>query len=369
MKRAIVSVTNDLVTDQRVHRTTTALLEAGYAVTLVGRMRKSSLAFSMHGVEAVRMNLFFEKGVLFYAEYNMRLFFFLLSHRSELLFSNDLDTLLPNFLVARFRQCLLIYDTHEYFTGVPELMGRPFVQGVWKRLEAWIFPRLKKVITVNDSIAALYFKDYGTRPAVVRNVPMKSEPTSIKNKADFGIQQTMKVILYQGAGINIDRGLEEAIQAMAFLEGVVLLIVGGGDVLEQLKADVIRLGFSDKVVFAGKVSPQELRSITPIANLGLCIDKDTNVNYRFSLPNKLFDYIHAGVPVLASRLPEVERIVSEYEVGAFIESHKPKHIADCIQALLVNQDLMQRYSQNCIQAAEVLNWDKEKKRLLQIINS
>jgi glycosyltransferase involved in cell wall biosynthesis len=285
------------------------------------------------------------------------------------LFSNDLDTLLPNFLIARLRNQALIYDTHEYFTGVPELSAKPFVRGIWKSLEAWMFPKLKKIITVNESIAELYFKDYGCRPFVVRNVPRKPASIPLKSRDELGIPEGKKIVLYQGAGINMDRGLEEAIQAMAYLDDAILLIVGGGDVMSALKKEVIRLGLYSKVVFAGKFLPDELPSITPLADLGLSIDKDTNINYRFSLPNKLFDYIHAGVPVLASRLTEVERIVSDYKVGAFIESHDSKHIADALRTLLSNEELLLHYKSNCEKAAAVLNWSHEKQILLNLINS
>ena len=369
MKRAIVSVTNDLVTDQRVQRTATALIEAGYSVTLVGRKRPMSLTFSMPGVQAVRMNLFFEKGALFYAEYTIRLCLYLLTHPAELLFSNDLDTLLPNFIVARMLGRSLVYDTHEYFTGVPELVERPFIRGIWKSLESWMFPKLKKVITVNDSIAELYFKEYTIRPVVVRNVPLQPKVTALKSKIELGIPEGKKVVLYQGAGINMDRGLEEAIQAMAYIDDAILLIVGGGDVMPQLKAETIRLGLHNKVVFAGKFLPSELATITPLADIGLSIDKDTNINYRYSLPNKLFDYIHAGLPVLASRLTEVERIVRDYEVGTFIESHEPKRLAASITAMLGNQERMAHYRANCLKAALMLNWSKEKEVLLNILKS
>nr|MBP7409716.1 glycosyltransferase [Flavobacteriales bacterium] len=170
-KRAIVSVTNDLATDNRVHRTCMVLRELGYEVLLVGRLLDQSPALQ-RPYATKRMRLLFRKGPLFYAEYNVRLFFLQLSVGScQLLVANDLDTLLANFLVARLRGIELVYDTHEFYTEVPELVGRPRVRVVWLAIERWIFPKLKRIITVNGSIAQAYKERYGKEVAVVRNIP------------------------------------------------------------------------------------------------------------------------------------------------------------------------------------------------------
>src|SRR5207247_1758574 len=136
-----------------------------------------------------------------------------------------------------------------------------------------------------------------------------------------------KLIIFQGAGINIDRGAEEALLAMHYVNNTVLAFVGSGDVLPKLRRMAADENLKEKIYFIDKLQPEKLRQLTHLANVGLTIDKDTNINYRFSLPNKLFDYIHAGVPVLASRLTEVEKIVSGYDIGMFIDEHSPKHIA------------------------------------------
>jgi len=129
--RIIISVVSDLVTDQRVHRTAATLYREGHEVVLVGRKKRESLAINRE-YNTVRFKLWWEKGPMFYAAYNLRLFFYLLFHRADVLVSNDLDTLLPTYIISNLQRSKLLYDTHEYFTEVPELVSRPQVQKIWK---------------------------------------------------------------------------------------------------------------------------------------------------------------------------------------------------------------------------------------------
>ncbi|NVO03903.1 MAG: glycosyltransferase, partial [Bacteroidetes bacterium] len=334
MKRVIVSVTNDLSTDQRVHKTCMVLHEMGFDVTLVGRKRKSSLPLAKREYKTKRLWMIFDKGPLFYIEFTKRLFLFLLFKKADLLVSNDLDTLLPNFLIKKLKSSSLVYDSHEYFCGVPELENRPFVRNIWKTIEKWIFPKLQNVFTVNESIADLFKKEYGVDVKVVRNIPAKIENSITKTREELGLPLDKKIIILQGAGINIHRGAEEAVESMQFIKNAVLYIIGSGDVLNILKNMVIDLQLEEKVKFISKLPFDQLFQYTKNADLGLTLDKDTNINYKFSLPNKLFDYIQAGVPIIASQLVEIQKIIEKYNIGAIIENHKPTTISKTINQAL-----------------------------------
>lgn len=365
--RVIVSVTNDLYTDQRVHKVCLLLQDQGYSVLLVGRKLKNSIPLPERTYKTKRLNLFFDKGAKFYAEYNIRLFFFLLFRRSSLLVANDLDTLLANYAASKFKPLTqLVYDSHEYFTEVPELTHRPKVQKIWEGIESWIFPKLKKIYTVNQSIADLYTKKYKKEIKVVRNISPLWMEQNLRSKKELGIPEDKKLVIIQGAGINIDRGAEEAVEAMKYLDNCVLMIVGDGDVVDQLKRYVAAHQLESKVLFFGKKSYLEMMNYTFYADLGLTLDKATNLNYRFSLPNKVFDYIHTGTPVISTDLIEISNLIQKYNVGRIIHDFTPQKLANLIEELLSNDAELAKLKTNCIQAKEFENWEKETEVLKEI---
>jgi glycosyltransferase involved in cell wall biosynthesis len=315
------------------------------------------------------MNMLFEQGPAFYLFFNLRLFFMLLSRKADLLFANDLDTLLPNYLVSTLKGSRLIYDSHEIFCEVPELQANPSKKKIWEKLEGWIVPKLHYCLTVNQSIASYFTGKYKVPFAVVRNIPANIPLDSLKTRSQLGLPENKKIVILQGAGINVHRGAEEMVEAMQHLsDNYLLLIVGSGDVIHILEnmAKTFRLG--GKVKFVPRQTAIELKQYTANADLGLSIDKDTNLNYHFSLPNKVFDYMHAGIPVLASRLPEIERLLMAYNTGTFIESHEPRHIAAVIQKLFESGD-DKLLKANTARASQENNWNLEKQVLVSLVNS
>jgi glycosyltransferase involved in cell wall biosynthesis len=366
MKRIIISVTNDLSTDQRVDRVCKTLLKMGFDVLLVGRKLRDSLVLKERTYKTKRLRLFFRKGPLFYAEFNFRLFFFLLFKKTDLFLSNDLDTLLANRLASVIRHLPLVHDCHEYFRGVPELNGRPFTMKAWKLIEDSIFPKLRNVYAVNESIAEIYHKEYGNKVKVIRNLPFRKTGEIKKQKKELGIPENHRIILYQGA-VNVDRGLDEAVEAMKFLKtDAILLIIGIGDILTKLKKQVSENKLHDKVLFTGQIPLEELFSYTVNADIGLSIEKDVSLNYHFCLPNKFMDYIQSNVPVLISPLIEMKAIVDKFKIGEMITSHDPVYLAGKIDDMLNNEEQLELYRENLKKAASELCWENEETGLIKI---
>ena len=363
-----MSVINDLVTDVRVKKTCDELVNLGYNVVLIGRKLPSSQQIPNWKFKAERMPLFFKTGIMFYFFFNVRLFFKLLFKKADLLFSNDLDTLLPNYLISKLKGVPLVYDSHELFCEVPELKKNPFKKRIWEWLEGSIVPKLTYAVTVNDSIANFYFEKYAVKFQVVRNIAPVTTIFHIKTKQELNIPMNKHMYIMQGAGINMDRGAEELVLAMRYIDDAVLYIIGSGDVWSTLEKLITENGLNSKVILISKLPKAELMNYTLLADIGISIDKDSNLNYRYSLPNKLFDYIQAEVPVLASRLVEVEKIVNTFQIGDFIETHDPKHIAEKLQQMQRSQSY-KKWKENLKHAKNVLTWEEERKVLINIIES
>jgi glycosyltransferase involved in cell wall biosynthesis len=366
-KKIIISVINDLVTDQRVNRAALTLYHSGMDVILVGRKLKKSLPVDDRPYQTKRFRLWFEKGPLFYAAYNLRLLFFLLFEKADFYLSNDLDTLLPNFISSRIKKVPLVYDSHEYFTEVPELINHPFKRLVWVAIEKWIFPKLKYVMTVNNSIAKIYSEKYRVDVQVVRNVPFTPDKTlNNEQRITWHIPENKKVFLFQGAGINIDRGAEEAIRAIEDVDNAVLLFIGGGDVIDKLKDAVRERSLNHKVFFIPKQPMYELIRFTRMADFGITLDKATNLNYRYSLPNKLFDYIHANLPVLSTDLTEVKCIIEKYDIGMITSSYDPQSIVKKMREMISDENRIAQWKKNLNIAAAELCWENEQQRFLEV---
>lgn len=359
-----VLVSNDLQHDQRVAKVCATLLNLNYDITLVGRLLPSSQPFE-RPYEIRRFRLPFSKGALFYAALNMRLFFYLLFKRTDVILANDLDTLLPAFIVSRLLGRELVYDSHEYFTEAEGLTGRPLQKNTWLAIERFIFPRLKHVFTVNESIAGFYREKYQTDVKVVRNVPLLRTDMQIPGREELGLPVDKKIILLQGAYIDPDRGGMEIVEAMLYLDNVLLLIIGAGRDLENMRRKIEDLKLTDRVLIKPKMPFEELRRFSANADLGLSLDKPVHLNYTYSLPNKLFDYIHAGIPVLVSDLPELRRVVMRWNIGMVVSDMRPQHLAKSVQDALSHPE-RELWKANCIKAREVENWQKESKILEEV---
>lgn len=367
MKTITVSVINDLSTDQRVARTCSLFHEMGFNVLLIGRVLPHSVPVDDRHYPSKRFKIWINKGPFFYLFFNIRLFFFLLFRKVDVLFANDLDTLLANTLVSVIRRKPLIYDSHEYFLGVPEIQDRKFVKSTWGKIQTFCFKHVDDFITVNDSISNLYSSLYKKEIQVVRNVPFTQNYQNYASRSDLNLPEHKFILIMQGAGINIDRGYEEAILSLKYIHNALLLIIGSGDVIQSLKELVHSNELQEKVIFISKLPYREMMKYTSIADVGLTLDKDINVNYKYSLPNKLFDYINAGIPVIGSNLVEVKKIIETYHVGMVVDEISPQKIANSVKYLMDNTDEHKAFKINAASASKILNWDEEKKNLIKVI--
>jgi glycosyltransferase involved in cell wall biosynthesis len=363
-KKLLMAVTNDLVTDQRVHKVALTLMKMGFEITLAGRDYPSGKTALDRPYATKRFHLWANKGPLFYAFYNIRLFTFLLFSRFNVVVSNDLDTLAACYFASKLKRMKLVYDSHEYFTEVPELVSRPRTKKIWEAIERRIVPKLQHCYTVCESIAQIYTKKYGTTFRVVRNLPFLSQgEPEITNTTLLPTDKP--VVIYQGA-VNLGRGIEEAILAMHHIEDVYLVIIGSGDLLEDCKALAIREKLTGRVFFTGRMPFNEVKKYTQIATIGLSVEKEMGLNYKYALPNKLFDYIQSGIPALTSSLPEMKRVMETYKVGVMINETSPENISTALREMLENKTRYKQMKENCALAKPDLCWEKEEEVLRKI---
>jgi glycosyltransferase involved in cell wall biosynthesis len=356
-KRIIISVSNNLEIDQRVNKVASTLYNNGFEVLLVGLRSKfhhtSKLPFATK-----ELSVFFKKGFLFYAELNIRLFFLLLFSRCDILLANDTDTIIPNFLAGKIRRKKLVVDLHELFPEVPEVTNRKFVKKFWTSIENTFFPPIKTGYTVCQSIADYYEKKYGMRLKVIRNIPLKKPFTGNTGILKY---DEKKIILYQGA-VNEGRGIEWIIDAMPYIDDAVFIIIGKGDLYEELQEKVRKMQLCDRVIFKGVIPWGELSVYTNCADLGVCLLEKKGLSYYYSLPNRVFDFMQAHVPLLATNFPEIANVLNAYGTGRLIDHYEPEYLAGIIREMLVQPKDHSLYEK----ASSEFNWEKEEKILLDI---
>ncbi|MFN4914554.1 MAG: glycosyltransferase [Sphingomonadales bacterium] len=355
IKNIIFTVTNDLVTDQRMQRIVGAFAEAGYTTKLVGRCLPDSMP-APAGFSVKRMRCFFNKGKLFYLEYNLRLFLWLYFQRFDCLWAVDCDTAWPVKFASALKGCPWVFDAHELFSRVPEVLGRKMVQGIWRRTEKMAFSNADLCITVGSALAGWFEQEYGNKVEVVRNMPAVKAALPYKPDED-------RFVLYQGA-LNKGRGLENLIKAMHRVD-CRLLLAGEGDLSKKLRQMVAQEGLQHKVVFLGKLAPADLPALTSRAWVGYNVSEPEGLSYQLSLNNKFFDYVHAGLPSLINPFEEYEKLNAVGEVG-LITRPETDDTVEQLQLLLNDRDLHFRLSQNCLRMREIWNWEQEKAHLLTI---
>lgn len=354
-KKICLTVTTDLTYDQRMIRICTALADAGYEVLLVGRKKKnSSLPLARQPYRQKRLYSFFEKGKLFYLEYNIRLFFFLLGVPTDVICAIDLDTILPVWLTTAFRNKPRVYDAHELFCEMKEVVTRPFIYRSWKKIERTCVPQFQRGYTVNQPIADEFRNMYGVRYEVIRNVPFLRQINDKLVKEKF--------IIYQGS-VNEGRSFETLIPAMQWID-IPLVICGDGNFMEQLKALIKQYNVEDKVVLWGLVTPPELWQLTQKALAGITLFENNGRSNYLSLANRFFDYIHAGTPQLCVDYPAYSEINNQLQIAVMVEDLCAENIAAQVNNLVSNDFLYNRLRNNCLVLRQQINWEIEKEKLI-----
>lgn len=352
-QKIIFTVTNNLEFDQRMHRICQTL-SSQYEIELVGRNYLST-NLKRQDYAQTRLSCFFNKGKLFYLEYNLRLLFYLFFSKVDIVCAIDLDTIVPCYYVSKLTNKKLVYDAHEYFTEVIEVVSRPKVQKIWQMVESYFVPKIKNAYTVSEGLQKLFTEKYNVTFGLVRNI------SSIKHNATKST--TIPYLIYAGV-VNEGRGIKELLEAMQSID-MELLICGYGDVFDEMSAYSAELQVSHKVKFMGNIPPAQLAELINNAYAGILLLENKGLSYYYSLANKFFDYIHGEIPQITINFPEYQILNEKYHVALLVPLEVSK-IVSTLNELIDNKELYHTLVENCKIAKQELNWENESQTLLKI---
>ena len=356
--------------DARIHKETATLVGMGHSVRIVcvtyNRSEKRK------GPPGAQVDAIYvggkRSGKIRFLRFYLKAFWRAIREKAEVIHAQDLYSLPVAYVAARVHGAALIYDSHEYYLGMDSLIGRRFERAVWALVERAFIRKTDRVITVGDAIADILRARYNIRrPVVVRNCPgFRRSERSDKLREWLGIPKAVGIVLYQGV-MDAGRGLLTILESVKRVEGCCLVMLGDGHILDELKEHARRLGLSDRTFFPGSVPLRELMRYTASADVGIHLIENTCPNHYYCLPNKLFEYMMAGLPVIISDFPEIGEVVRDARAGLLVDPTNPAEIADAIRKLLSDEKLRRNFSEHGLKAAEEqYNWERESSKLERV---
>ena len=304
--------------------------------------------------------------ILFYLKFLWHLKIKLLTTKASIIFAEDIYNLPLVVIFGKLKRAKIYYDSRELFGYLEGLKDKKLKQAFWKWTERIFIKRADYVIVTGPMDGEFLKKEYGiTKLILLRNLPRYYKPDfKLDLHSHLQIDKSKKIIFYQGVILK-GRGIEKIFSVLNELPDHVFVIAGDGDYTQHLKKLAEEMKVTDKVFFVGKFNQDELPKITASADVGVSLIENLSISYYHALPNKLFEYIMADVPVIVSNLPQMKEIVEKYDVGFVVEFGNNKDLISALKKLSEDEKLYLSKKQNCKIASQELNWEKEVTNLLQ----
>jgi glycosyltransferase involved in cell wall biosynthesis len=356
-KKIAFAANSDLNFDQRLNRICASLSMAGFEVFILGRSFSNSIPLTTKSYQQARISLSFQKGKMAYIELNLRLFLYLVRKKMNALCSIDLDTLPACWLVSKLKNIPLVHDAHEYMEEVPEVYNRPVTKFFWRKIAKAFLPDVNLAYTVSHSLQEEFKFKYGKNFHLVRNI---SKTIQLHENHDFNRETGYWVFL---GAVNQGRGLEEFLDVLPSTNRK-LIVLGDGDKLKELKSKVEQMQMTHLVEFKGKVKPEEAAKILQKAWAGINLLRAEGLSYQYSLANKFFDYVHAGIPQICIRFPEYQKMMAEFEVGVLCDLQFDSILA--ATQLVSFPEKQAHFRNQALAARQIWNWEKESENLIRL---
>ena len=308
---------------------------------------------------------FWRQGPLKFLSFNLKLFFKLLKSDFHIIHAHDLWVLPGSTLANFFKKGILIYDAHEYVRGLEIFQRKKFSGFIWAITERLLIKRISALIAINTWHRRLFLEDYPflQKSTVIMNFPILAY-NGIQEKIP-GYEQRNKTAIFQGI-LKEGRGLRSILTAMKFVKSGELKIIGFGDLEPEVRRRIETDRIQNRVHLHGKVAWTDLLKETQKARAGLVLFEPLSINYRYASPNKFFEYVMAGTPLIASRIPTFEELNKEFEVAILVDPSRPEEIASAMEFLLTQKEGWETYHQNCLKARQKWNWEAQEEVMVQL---
>ena len=378
-QKVVHIVLNPFTQDSRVIRECKSLSKIGYDITVIAYWLEGlNVEERENGYKIIRIPIVTKSWsknpiiqIIKYLEFLIRSLFIIKKIKPDICHGHDPDGLLIGYFAKYFLKSKLIYDSHELWSDSIHLKGeKKILYKIGRKIEKIIIKRAEVVIAVNQSIAEIISKENNVKSTVViRNIPNKIQFVTQYTREGLGFPDRDFNIIYIG-NIKRGRGIEIMIKSMERVHKNIGLVLMGND--SAFKRDMEELSKTKKlesrIRFIESVPPNQILSVCKLADVGIAPIQNLCKSYYLSLPNKIFEYIHAELPVLVSDFPEMKRIIDNYSVGEVFNVEEPSSIVGVINNYFDNPEKIISYKQNCLKASKVLNWDNEEKQLFNLYN-
>lgn len=367
-KKVIITFLGNIDYDTRCNNLFISLESNGFDVQFVGFDWLTENFAPQKGNKTIYQLSKKTSSILFYLKFYSLLKLNVFTTKFDIIFAEDLYCLPVCLIAGKIKKAKVVYDCRELFGFLAGLRNKKLVQKFWSTVEKAFISKADLILTTGGMDSEFIKKTFTiTNDLVIRNLPLFNKSSSVIDYYKLlQFDSSKKVLFYQGVVLH-GRGLKMIFKLLQMTEDFVLVIAGDGEMFKYYKQLSEELDIKNKVYFIGKISQAKLADYTAGAFAGLALIENISLSYYYALPNKLFEYIMAEIPVITSNLPQMRTIIEEYKVGFTVEENDIEQLKIVLNKLKTDRHLYSELKYNCKTASQVLCWEDEIKKLFPLL--